>query len=186
MKGTFQFVLIVEKETVFFRLRESAFCQPHQCLLVTGKGYPCLSTRHFLDRVHTYFPHVPMYCLVDADVYGADIFCRYKFGSRRQPREAAVALTELQLLGLHLSHFDSLSAASDDTKLIDFQACTIPLSEKSGRKLEKLLTSREAKADYVLKQFLLEIKTKGYLIFFVLYNPTLHDNLPFDSILFVI
>jgi meiotic recombination protein SPO11 len=77
-----RFILVVEKETVYFRLLQEAnpsFLE--LCVLVTGKGYPCHSTQSFLKLVSTSNPDVPIYYLGDLDPHGFDILCLYTFGN---------------------------------------------------------------------------------------------------------
>lgn len=156
MSGNFKFVLIVEKETVFHRLREEKFSQTTQSILVTGKGYPCLATRAFLALVKKKFPQVAMFCLVDADVYGADIYCCYRFGSRRLPREASYALVGLHLLGLFLSEVESSNSQPLQPATID--SFRRPLSTSESSKLARILMRPECKACPNLRRHLCNIK----------------------------
>ncbi|KAK4355175.1 hypothetical protein RND71_024146 [Anisodus tanguticus] len=75
-----QYVLVVEKESVFQRLANDQFCKRNRCIVITGRGYPDIPTRRFL-RLLTDKLHLPVYCLVDCDPYGFDILTTYKFGS---------------------------------------------------------------------------------------------------------
>ncbi|XP_047254308.1 meiotic recombination protein SPO11-1 isoform X3 [Capsicum annuum] len=75
-----QYVLVVEKESVFQRLANDQFCKRNHCIVITGRGYPDVPTRRFL-RLLIDKLHLPVYCLVDCDPYGFDILTTYKFGS---------------------------------------------------------------------------------------------------------
>ncbi|GAB4845989.1 hypothetical protein Ancab_024993 [Ancistrocladus abbreviatus] len=75
-----QYILVVEKESVFQRLADDCFCSTNRCIVITGRGYPDIATRRFL-RVLAGKLHVPVYCLVDSDPYGFDILTTYRFGS---------------------------------------------------------------------------------------------------------
>ncbi|PQM35075.1 hypothetical protein Pyn_27545 [Prunus yedoensis var. nudiflora] len=75
-----KYILVVEKESVFQRLANDQFCNTNHCIVITGRGYPDISTRRFLGLlVDTLY--LPTYCLVDCDLYGFDILSTYRFGS---------------------------------------------------------------------------------------------------------
>ncbi|KAL8205802.1 hypothetical protein R6Q57_009353 [Mikania cordata] len=74
------YILVVEKESVFQRLANDCFCKNNHCIVITGRGYPDTSTRRFL-RLLIDKLHLPAYCLVDCDPYGFDILTTYRFGS---------------------------------------------------------------------------------------------------------
>lgn len=78
-------VLVVEKEAVFKNIVEDATYINHvfgPFVLVTGKGYPCLSTRNLVKMIEESHPAVPILGLFDCDPFGMDIFCTYKYGSK--------------------------------------------------------------------------------------------------------
>lgn len=105
-------VLIVEKETVFQSIIQTNFAEKYRCLIVTasrqttqpivwnnvdsklicefyaiyfllqGKGQPCFPTRHFLHSLYINFPGLPFYGLFDSDSWGLAIYHTYKFGSQ--------------------------------------------------------------------------------------------------------
>ncbi|XP_057972012.1 meiotic recombination protein SPO11-1 isoform X2 [Malania oleifera] len=75
-----QYILVVEKESVFQRLANNQFCTKNRCIVVTGRGYPDVPTRRFL-RLLIEKLCLPAYCLVDCDPYGFDILTTYRFGS---------------------------------------------------------------------------------------------------------
>jgi meiotic recombination protein SPO11 len=102
------FVLVVEKETVFFRLQQLAYAARHRCLLVTGKGMPDLATRKLLKALSVYYPALPFYALVDCDPWGVSIFMTYKFGAPTNALALHLAVSRLQLLGVHTHHFAHL------------------------------------------------------------------------------
>ncbi|CAJ2506525.1 Uu.00g006550.m01.CDS01 [Anthostomella pinea] len=68
-------------------------------ILVTAKGYPDLATRRFLHVVHSAFPHLPAYALVDFDPHGIAIMRTYKHGSLSLAHEVAVDVPGLSWLG---------------------------------------------------------------------------------------
>ncbi|XP_058442709.1 uncharacterized protein LOC131425120 [Malaya genurostris] len=75
-------LLIVEKDTVFRRLLDDGVLErlSKKIIIITSKGYPDVGTRLLLNKIWNKY-HTPMYALVDADPYGIEIYCVYKFGS---------------------------------------------------------------------------------------------------------
>ncbi|RVD93304.1 subunit A of DNA topoisomerase VI [Tubulinosema ratisbonensis] len=65
-----KFCLVIEKESLFNFICN--FNKIEDCLLVTGKGYPCKNTVKFLQRVS-----IPIYGLFDFDPFGLNIFINY-------------------------------------------------------------------------------------------------------------
>lgn len=62
---------------------------PGHGLLITGKGYPDLATRHLLSSLSLNLPEdVPILALVDGDPYGLDIVSCYKWGRAGLKRES--------------------------------------------------------------------------------------------------
>ncbi|KAH8975916.1 hypothetical protein BDL97_01G185400 [Sphagnum fallax] len=125
------YILLVEKETVFQRLVNDKFCGKNRCILLTGKGYPDVATRSFLRRL-TDELHLPVYALMDGDPYGLDILSVYRFGSLTMAYDAEVlAVPEIFWLGVHLSD------------CLDFhipEECLLPLTERDKRKADALLS----------------------------------------------
>ncbi|KAG8567349.1 hypothetical protein GDO81_013586, partial [Engystomops pustulosus] len=81
LRTTARFVLIIEKDATFQRLLDDNFCgKCGPCILITGKGVPDLNTRLFVRKLWDVF-QIPIFILVDADPYGIEIMCIYKYGS---------------------------------------------------------------------------------------------------------
>jgi DNA topoisomerase VI subunit A len=83
-------------------------------LLITAKGYPDLSTREFLSLLTSPLDHrhdlqnmIPVFCLVDLDPYGMEIYGVYKYGGIRKSvlERERVALPQLQFLGIQFEDF---------------------------------------------------------------------------------
>ncbi|KAF9641473.1 Spo11/DNA topoisomerase VI subunit A [Lasiodiplodia theobromae] len=74
----------------------------HESVMVTGKGYPDLSTRIFLHRLSaastTDNMTIPILALVDLDPDGLSIMCTYKYGSTALAHEGNSIKAELELL----------------------------------------------------------------------------------------
>ncbi|KAI1505786.1 Spo11/DNA topoisomerase VI subunit A [Biscogniauxia marginata] len=97
-----RWVLIVEKEATFRGLSTSRYFEASSAgsgILISGKGYPDLATRQFLNLLQTAFPQLPIYALVDFDPDGLAIMCTYKFGSLGLSHEENITLPNLSWLG---------------------------------------------------------------------------------------
>ncbi|XP_060188482.1 meiotic recombination protein SPO11-1-like [Lycium barbarum] len=106
-----QYVLVVEKESVFQRLANDQFCKRNRCIVITGRGYPDVPTRRFLclliDKLH-----LPVYCLQMA--YDATY----------------LRVSEIQWLGVFVQDCNNYSIP---------QQCLLPLTAEDKRKVEAML-----------------------------------------------
>ncbi|XP_006614168.2 meiotic recombination protein W68 [Apis dorsata] len=101
-------VLIVEKDAVFQKLLEDDCTSSLNCILVTGKGYPDVATR-MLVKLLSEKLELPVYIIVDADPFGIDIMCVYRFGSAALSREReSLACSNVRWLGIHPSELLAL------------------------------------------------------------------------------
>ncbi|KAI1313238.1 Spo11/DNA topoisomerase VI subunit A [Xylaria venustula] len=100
--GSIKWLLVIEKEATFRGLAASGFHKTAIAgpgILITAKGYPDLSTRQFLHKLHASFPMLPMYGLVDFDPHGVKIIFTYKNGSRSLQHEENTTLNRLFWIG---------------------------------------------------------------------------------------
>ncbi|KAM3134575.1 hypothetical protein pb186bvf_013389 [Paramecium bursaria] len=82
MNITGKTILVVEKETVYFRiLQEQNIQLLKQIVLITGKGYPCVATKCFIKLLQTMHPQIPICYLGDHDPHGFQIYLYYKYGN---------------------------------------------------------------------------------------------------------
>ncbi|KAL9694836.1 hypothetical protein quinque_014121 [Culex quinquefasciatus] len=105
-----EMVLIVEKDTVFRRLLEDRILDrmSRKLLLVTSKGYPDVGTRLLLQKIWTTY-RIPMFALVDADPFGIEIYCVYKFGSLALSHQSQyLAVPAIRWIGVCPSHIPLL------------------------------------------------------------------------------
>ncbi|KAF8019666.1 hypothetical protein BT93_G0376 [Corymbia citriodora subsp. variegata] len=124
------YILVVEKESVFQRLANDQFCRANRCIVITGRGYPDIPTRRFL-RLLIETLHLPAYCLVDCDPYGFDILSTYRFGSMQMAYEAkSMCNPEMSWLGAFPSDFEKYSLPKE---------CLLPLTAEDKRKTEAML-----------------------------------------------
>ena len=69
---------MVEKDTVFQHLLHSQLLATLPLILVTGRGYPDMLTRRFLQKLHRIAPHLPQVYLGDFDPDGVAIYLLYR------------------------------------------------------------------------------------------------------------
>ncbi|XP_076758419.1 meiotic W68 [Xylocopa sonorina] len=101
-------ILIVEKDAIFQKLLEDDCTSSLNCILVTGKGYPDVATR-MLVKLLSEKLELPIYIIVDADPYGVDIMCVYRFGSSALSEEKeSLACPNVRWLGVHPSELIAL------------------------------------------------------------------------------
>ncbi|XP_028555373.1 meiotic recombination protein SPO11-1 isoform X2 [Dendrobium catenatum] len=126
-----QYILVVEKETVFQRLANDKFCERNHCIVITGRGYPDVSTRRFLQLIVKQL-HLPVYCLVDFDPYGFDILATYRFGSMQMAYDAKLMrVSEIRWLGAFSSDFEKYKLP---------ERCLLSLTTEDKKKAEALLS----------------------------------------------
>ncbi|MEM8758609.1 MAG: DNA topoisomerase IV subunit A, partial [Planctomycetota bacterium] len=74
------FVLHVEKDTVWQRFNEDKFWREHNCILTEGSGQPARGVRRMLHRLNKEHG-LPIICLLDCDPWGHYIYSVIKQGS---------------------------------------------------------------------------------------------------------
>ncbi|SBT80858.1 meiotic recombination protein SPO11, putative [Plasmodium malariae] len=73
-----KYVLIVEKETIFYKLLQSNFINKYgPSILVTGKGFPDINTRQLISKIYRRNKNLKFFCLTDYDAYGLNIAFTY-------------------------------------------------------------------------------------------------------------
>jgi DNA topoisomerase-6 subunit A len=91
-------MMLVEKNTIFERLREDDFATKNHCLLLCGNGFPGRSFRLFVRQLHDQL-RLPFYVLADNDPAGYELF----FLTAREFPEAVylgLRVRDYELLGL--------------------------------------------------------------------------------------
>lgn len=77
-----EFILVVEKHSVFVDLMQKKFYNDYPCIIVTEVGTAGMRDRRFLKLLDTL--GLPMYGLFDGDVGGIRIFSNYAFGTHEK------------------------------------------------------------------------------------------------------
>ncbi len=110
------FVLHVEKDTVWQRFNEDKFWRKHRCILTHGGGQPPRGVRRLLYRLHNELK-LPVYCLLDNDPWGYYIYSVIKQGSINLAFESRrMAVPAAKLLGLRSGDFQRCGL-SDSVKI---------------------------------------------------------------------
>ncbi len=113
---TADFVLHVEKGTVWRRFNEDRFWRRHNCLVTHGGGQPARGARRLLHRLHHEL-NLPIYCLLDNDPWGYYIYSVIKQGSINLAFESQrMAVPDAKYLGLRSGDFERCEL-SDSVKI---------------------------------------------------------------------
>ena len=110
-----EFVLHVEKGTVWQRFNEDRFWEKHNCILTHGAGQPPRGVRRLLQRFARELK-LPVICLLDCDPWGHYIYSVIKQGSISLAFESSrLAIPEAKFLGIRAK---------------DYEACDLPEAVK--------------------------------------------------------
>ena len=110
------FVLHVEKDTVWSRFNEDRFWEKHNCILTEGSGQPPRGVRRLLHRLH-FELGLPIYCLLDCDPWGHYIYSVIKQGSINLAFESRrMAVPDAKYLGIRAHDYERCGL-SDDVKI---------------------------------------------------------------------
>jgi len=101
-----EFVLHVEKDTVWQRFNEDKFWRTHKCILTHGGGQPPRGVRRLLHRLHNEL-RLPIYCLLDNDPWGYYIYSVIKQGSINLAFESKrMAIPNARYMGLRSKDYE--------------------------------------------------------------------------------
>ncbi|MCC6494223.1 MAG: DNA topoisomerase IV subunit A [Pirellulales bacterium] len=108
-----QFVLHVEKDTVWQRFNEDRFWEKHNCILTHGGGQPTRGVRRLLYRLNNELK-LPVYCVLDNDPWGYYIYSVIKQGSINLAFESQrMAVPDAKFLGLRSIDFERCKLSED-------------------------------------------------------------------------
>ncbi|KAJ3578028.1 hypothetical protein NPX13_g2542 [Xylaria arbuscula] len=152
--GHIKWLLVIEKEPkatfrglAASRFHDSAAAGPG--ILVTAKGYPDLSTRQFLHKLHTSCPLLAMYALVDFDPHGVRIMLTYKDGSRSLQHEQNATLDPLSWLGPR--SIDVLEARMGQGSTARPVDTTLPLTLGDRKEAVRILSLKMGDGDEAME-----------------------------------
>lgn len=110
------FVLHVEKDTVWSRFNEDRFWEIHNCILTEGSGQPPRGVRRLLQRLNTELG-LPIYCLLDCDPWGHYIYSVIKQGSISLAFESErMAVPDAKFIGIRAEDYERCEL-TDDVKI---------------------------------------------------------------------
>lgn len=108
-----EFVLHVEKNTVWQRFNEDKFWKKHNCILTHGNGQPPRGVRRLLQRLNQELG-LPIYCLLDCDPWGHYIYSVIKQGSISLAFESRrMAVPDAKFLGIRAMDYDRYKLSDD-------------------------------------------------------------------------
>jgi DNA topoisomerase VI subunit A len=111
------FVLHVEKDTVWSRFNEDRFWETHNCILTEGSGQPPRGVRRLLKRLNEELK-LPIYCLLDCDPWGHYIYSVIKQGSISLAFESErLAIPQAKFLGIRSKDYTECDL-SDDVQIM--------------------------------------------------------------------
>jgi len=107
------FVLHVEKDTVWSRFNEDRFWEEHNCILTEGSGQPPRGVRRLLSRLNQELG-LPIYCLLDCDPWGHYIYSVIKQGSINLAFESQrMAVPDAKFIGIRADDYDRCGLSPD-------------------------------------------------------------------------
>ncbi|HEX8340368.1 MAG TPA: DNA topoisomerase IV subunit A [Tepidisphaeraceae bacterium] len=107
------FVLHVEKGTVWNRFNEDRFWETHNCILTHGGGQPPRGVRRLLQRFSRE-AKLPVICLLDCDPWGHYIYSVIKQGSISLAFESErLAIPDAKFLGIRAKDYEQCDLSDD-------------------------------------------------------------------------
>ena len=107
------FVLHVEKDTVWSRFNEDRFWETHNCILTEGSGQPPRGVRRLLQRLNGELG-LPVYCLLDCDPWGHYIYSVIKQGSINLAFESQrMAVPDARFIGIRAEDYERCELSED-------------------------------------------------------------------------
>jgi DNA topoisomerase VI subunit A len=151
-----QFILMVERRSVFQRLVEDQFHGKNFCILVTAGGYPSRRFRSALKDLHERL-NVPFYLLADNDPAGYLLFFLLARGVARRlghPRYLE-AIPAVRFIGLRANDFEQLNMS---------RCAIIELSECEREALRQLKLKPWLKDDLVWQHEFDQMQQNGFKV----------------------
>ncbi len=148
---TADFILHVEKDTVWRRFNEDKFWKDHNCILTHGNGQPPRGVRRLLYRMHNELK-LPVFCLLDNDPWGYYIYSVMKQGSINLAYESnRMAIPKAKYIGMRSRDFElcelnpsvTIKLSDNDIKRA-IQIAKYPWFEKKKRwqkEIQKMLSN---------------------------------------------
>ena len=151
LECTADFILHVEKDTVWRRFNEDKFWKDHNCILTHGNGQPPRGVRRLLYRMHNELK-LPVFCLLDNDPWGYYIYSVMKQGSINLAYESnRMAIPKAKYIGMRSRDYElcelnpsvTIKLSDNDIKRAN-QIAKYPWFEKKKRwqkEIQKMLSN---------------------------------------------
>ncbi len=123
-----EYVLYMEKASIFERLNEDKFWQKNNCILVTSQGQTTRGIRRLLQRVSEE-KNLPIYVLTDFDCWGFYIYSVIKYGS------IALAFASDKLT---IPNVRFLGITADDIEKYDLKKHLIKLNDQDLARMKQV------------------------------------------------
>lgn len=106
------YILFIEKDTIWSRFNEDKFWKKNNCIIIHGGGQPPRGVRRLLRRMHDELK-LPVYVVVDNDIYGLYIYSVIKQGSINLAFESMrMAVPNARFIGLSSFDFEKYKLPS--------------------------------------------------------------------------
>src|SRR3989338_6486979 len=122
------YVLYMEKAAVWERLNEDRFWEKNNCIIISSQGQTTRGIRRLLQRLYEEYS-LPIYVLVDFDVYGIYIYSVIKYGSIA----LAHASEKLTIPGVKF-----LGISADDVIKYDLKKHFIKLDDRDYARIKQV------------------------------------------------
>jgi DNA topoisomerase VI subunit A len=132
-----KFILVVEKESLFFNFISNKIYQDHflNSIIITGKGFPDYITKYFLKKVSQNL-NIPIFYFGDFDPSGFEIYLNYIFGCKTSSRENhLMTINRMNWIGLKYEIIYKLIEIEGEDSLQ-----LIKLDDKELKKIETILS----------------------------------------------
>ncbi|CAI6352400.1 unnamed protein product [Macrosiphum euphorbiae] len=137
-----KYILIVEKNASFQKIINEGLLKKNKCtfVMITGKGFPDINTRLFVKQLSCKL-NIPILVLVDANPFGIEIMCVYRFGSNSMVHQnEMLCVPSIKWLGVYPTDIETLNLPS------------IPLTNLDQDRLKSLLKRSYINSNHKLLQ----------------------------------
>jgi DNA topoisomerase-6 subunit A len=147
------FVLHVEKGTVWNRFNEDRFWEDNNCILTHGAGQPPRGCRRLLQRLNQELK-LPIICLLDCDPWGHYIYSVIKQGSISLAFESSrLAIPEAKFLGIRAKDYDECDLSD---------AVKIDLKENDSKRADEIAAYPWFKDNKAWQKEIAKMKSNGF------------------------
>ncbi|SOV22999.1 topoisomerase, putative [Plasmodium sp. DRC-Itaito] len=144
------YIIVVEKYSVYQKLCENKIWNIIPCILITGKGFPDLSTRKIVcELMHTF--QLECVYVGDFDPHGIKIFLNYKEGIKSIDKEYLYACKNMKWIGM----------CSNDIMFFPKESL-ITLTKKEKNILQNLINDKNFLSTSQLKNEIIQMDRINY------------------------